>query len=51
MADRMMEYFQRLQRSHGEKVFHISHVRHACDKDNQGGDYWGQENDHRQVGR
>jgi hypothetical protein len=35
-----MEYFRRLQRSHGQKGFHISDVRHACDKASEGGDYW-----------
>jgi hypothetical protein len=39
----MMEYFHRLQRSHGEKAFHVSDVRHACDKDDQGGDHWVQK--------
>ena len=36
----MMEYFHRLQRSHGERPFHISDVRHACDKAGDGGDHW-----------
>jgi hypothetical protein len=40
MDDRMMEYFHRLQRSHGERPFNISDVRHACDKASEGGDYW-----------
>jgi hypothetical protein len=40
LEDRMMEFFHRLQRSHGERPFHISDVRHACDKAGEGGDYW-----------